>query len=189
MMAATREEDSSDRPPASSMAQPLIDFPPSLYQALHRLAAQKMRFERVSHTLQPTALVHEAWLRLADAPPQGWSDRSHFLAAAAQVMRHILVDHARSRVSRKRGAGAVQVTLDDHLAFSAKPGTDVLIVDEALERLAGFDPRQARILEMRFFAGMTFEEIAAALSISLRTAKRDWAMARAWLHQQLSPPA
>jgi RNA polymerase sigma factor (TIGR02999 family) len=188
-MTAIRVEDSSDRPHAPSMAEPPMDFPPSLYKELRRLAARKMRFERTSHTLQPTALVHEAWLRMADSPLHGWSDRPHFLAAAAQVMRHILVDHARSRVSRKRGAGAVQVTLDDNLVFSAKPGTDVLIVDEALTRFAHFDPRQARILEMHFFAGMIFDEIAAALSISLRTTKRDWSMARAWLHHELSRPA
>jgi RNA polymerase sigma-70 factor (ECF subfamily) len=164
-MTATRPKDSSDRTHSQALAESPVEFPPSLYKELRRLAVRKMRFERVNHTLQPTALVHEAWLRLADSPVQVWSDRPHFLAAAAQVMRHILVDHARTKRAGKRGAGAIQVTLDENLVASTDHGSDILIVDEALKKLGRFDDRQAKILEMHFFAGMTFDEIAAALDI------------------------
>ena len=161
-------------------------FAPSLYRELHKLAARQMRFERVNHTLQPTALVNEAYIRLAEASGSVWQDRAHFLAVAAHVMRHVLVDHARSHGADKRGAGAVQVTLDDNLVATTDSPADVLAVDEALTRLAQFDTQQAEILELHFFAGMTFEEIAAALGISTRTAKRDSNMARAWMKSELS---
>jgi len=146
-----------------------------------------MRGERGNHTLQPTALAHEAYLRLADSSSAIFRDRSAFLAAAARVMRHVLVDHARSHLAEKRGAGAVQVTLDENLAAPSDRTAEVLALDEALGRLAKFDPRQARILEMHFFAGMTFEEVAEVLAVSPRTIKRDWSMARAWLRHELSP--
>lgn len=165
---------------------PKRDFSSSLYVELRKLAARRMRYERPDHTLQTTALVHEAYLRLAEETPQVYADRVHFLASAAQVMRHVLVDHARSRKSRKRGAGGLQVTLDENLLATPGSTIDVLMIDEALNRLAVMDARQAKIVEMHFFAGMTFEEMASALSIALRTAKRDWAMARAWLHGELS---
>jgi RNA polymerase sigma-70 factor, ECF subfamily len=162
-------------------------FAPSLYRELHKLAVRKMRFERANHTLQPTALVNEAYVRLAEASSGSvWQDRAHFLAVAAHVMRHILVDHARSHDAEKRGAGAIQVTLDDALLASTGSAADVLAVDEALTRLAKLDARQAEILELHFFAGMTFEEIAAILGISTRTAKRDSNMARAWMKTELS---
>ena len=158
----------------------------SLYKELHNLAARKMRFERVNHTLRPTALVNEAYLRLAEASNSIWEDRPRFLAVAASVMRHILVDHARSHGAGKRGAGALPVTFDENLISTKNPRADVLAVDEALTRLAEFDPRQAKILEMHFFAGMTFDEIATQLGISSRTVRRDSTMAQAWLRQELS---
>jgi RNA polymerase sigma factor (TIGR02999 family) len=144
-----------------------------------------MRLERSNHTLQPTALVHEAYLRLVDQDSSAWGDRSRILALAAHTMRNILVDHARVRGAHKRGAGALQVTLDEDIAASSGTLTDVLAVDEALTRLAAFDPRQARILELHFFAGLNFEEIAEELGVSSRTIKRDWTMARAWMQSEL----
>jgi RNA polymerase sigma-70 factor, ECF subfamily len=158
----------------------------SLYGELHRLAAAKMRFERGNHTLQPTALVHEAYLRLADRSQPLGSDRIQVLGLAAHIMRNILVDHARSHQAEKRGAGAVQVTLVEGLVAAPGSMVDVLAVDDALNRLAKLDQRQADILEMHFFAGLTFEEIALQLGLSARTVKRDWSMARAWLRQELS---
>jgi len=157
----------------------------SLYGELHRLAAAKMRFERGNHTLQPTALVHEAYLRLADRSEPLGKDRIQVLGLAAHIMRNILVDHARTHQAAKRGAGAVQVTLDEGLVAAPGSMVDVLAVDDALTRLAEFDRRQADILELHFFAGLTFEEIALQLGLSARTVKRDWSMARAWLRQEL----
>jgi RNA polymerase sigma-70 factor (ECF subfamily) len=164
------------------------DLASSLYRELHRLAVGKMRFERGNHTLQPTALVNEAYLRLADSPDSMWGDRSRVLGIAASVMRHILVDHARAHNAGKRGDGQLQVTLDEDIAGGKSNATaDVLAVDEALTRLAEFDPRPAKVLEMHFFGGLTFEEIALQLDVSTRTVKRDWTVARAWLRQELSP--
>jgi RNA polymerase sigma-70 factor (ECF subfamily) len=158
----------------------------SLYGELHRLAVAKMRFERGNHTLQPTALVHEAYLRLADrSEPLGY-DRIQVLGLAAHIMRNILVDHARNHQAAKRGAGAVQVTFGEDLVVAPGSMVDVLAVDDTLTRLAEFDPRQAEILELHFFGGLTFEEIALQLGVSVRTVKRDWSMARAWLRQELS---
>jgi RNA polymerase sigma-70 factor, ECF subfamily len=146
-----------------------------------------MRFERGAHTLQPTALVNEAYLRLADCSDSMWVDRTRVLGTAANVMRHVLVDHARARNAGKRGDGLLQVTLVDDMAGGTSSSTaDILAVDEALTRLAEFDPRQAKVLEMHFFGGLTFEEIALELDVSTRTVKRDWTMARAWLRQELS---
>jgi RNA polymerase sigma factor (TIGR02999 family) len=145
-----------------------------------------MHGERGNHTLQPTALVHEAFVRLADQPASAWVDRSRILGLAAHAMRHILVDHARAHSAGKRGAGAVQVTLDEGLMSSDNTLVDVLAVDEALTRLADFDQRQAGVLELHFFGGLTFDEIAVELGVSTRTVKSDWRMARAWLYQQLS---
>ncbi|WP_263366531.1 ECF-type sigma factor [Edaphobacter bradus] len=159
----------------------------TLYQELHRLAVRKMHYERGGHTLQPTALVNEAYLRLADCYDSVCKDRAKLLGMAAHVMRHILVDHARAHRADKRGGGAVQITFDENLEVAGRSGVDVLAVDEALTRLAEFDPRQARILELHFFAGLTFEEIALQLGVSERTVKRDWTMARAWLRQELAP--
>jgi RNA polymerase sigma factor (TIGR02999 family) len=170
------------------MPEPGRDLGSSLYQELHRLAAGKMRFERKNHTLQPTALVNEAYLRLVGCSDSMWQDRSRVLGLAANVMRHILVDHARAHNAGKRGDGQLQVTLVEDMASGRDSSTaDVLAVDEALTRLATFDPRQAKILEMHFFGGLTFEEIAQQLDVSTRTVKRDWTMARAWLRRELSP--
>lgn len=171
--------------PAAGDAE--VDIHASIYKELRKIASAKMRLERGNHTLQPTALVHEAYVRLADQPESIWKDRSRILGLAARAMRNILVDHARARSAGKRGDGAVQVTLDDGLAASSSTLVDVLAVDEALTRLAEFDPRQAKVLELHFFAGLTFEEIADQLGVSTRTVKSDCAMARAWLHQQLAP--
>jgi RNA polymerase sigma-70 factor (ECF subfamily) len=170
------------------MPEPGHDLAASLYQELHRLAVGKMRFERGNHTLQPTALVNEAYLRLGSGSDSMWLDRTRVLGLAANVMRHILVDHARAHRAGKRGDGQVQVTLIEEMVAGVSSSTvDILAVDEALTRLAAFDSRQEKILEMHFFAGLTFEEIALQLDISTRTVKRDWTMARAWLRQQLSP--
>jgi RNA polymerase sigma-70 factor, ECF subfamily len=169
------------------LAQVALDFTSSLYDQLHRLAIARMRFERRQITLQPTALVNEAYIRLAGSNNlSGWQDRSKFLGMAAHIMRNILVDHARARSAEKRGAGAIQVTLDSALGASTASPIDVLALDEALSRLEAFDQRQAEILELHFFAGLTFEEIALQLGISDRTVKREWTMARAWMHEQLA---
>jgi RNA polymerase sigma-70 factor (ECF subfamily) len=183
-MASRRQE---DPPRLPSTPESGHDLASSLYQELHRLAVGKMRFERGNHTLQPSALVNEAYLRLVDGSDSMWTDRSRVLGIAANVMRRILVDHARARNAGKRGDGQLQVTLVEDMAGGTSSSTaDVLAVDEALTRLAEFDPRQARVLEMHFFGGLTFEEIAQQLDVSLRTVKRDWTMARAWLRQELS---
>jgi RNA polymerase sigma-70 factor, ECF subfamily len=183
-MASRRQEDPPRLPSTSEAGH---DLAASLYQELHRLAVGKMRFERGNHTLQPSALVNEAYLRLVDRSDSMWTDRSRVLGIAANVMRHILVDHARAHNAGKRGDGQLQVTLIEDMAGGTSSSTaDVLAVDEALTRLAEFDPRQAKVLEMHFFGGLTFEEIAQQLDVSLRTVKRDWAMARAWLRQELS---
>ena len=158
----------------------------SIYKELRKIAAARMHFERGEHTLQPTALVHEAYLRLADQPESVWKDRAKILGLAAHAMRHILVDYARAHAAGKRGAGAVQVTLDEGVAAANQDRVDILAIDEALTRLAEFDPRKAKVVELHFFAGLSFDEIATDLCISSRTIKRDWTMARAWLHQQLS---
>jgi RNA polymerase sigma factor (TIGR02999 family) len=158
----------------------------SLYGELHRLAAAKMRHERGNHTLQPTALVNEAYLRLADRGEPLGNDRIQVLGLAARIMRNILVDHARTHQAAKRGAGAVQVTFAEGLVATPGSMVDVIVVDDALTRLAALDQRQADILELHFFAGLTFEEIAIQLGLSARTVKRDWSMARAWLRQELS---
>jgi RNA polymerase sigma-70 factor (ECF subfamily) len=186
-MATRRQEDPSRLPSSPLMPEAGHDLASSLYQELHRLAAGKMRFERGNHTLQPTALVHEAYLRLGDCPDSMWQDRTRVLGTAANVMRHILVDYARAHNAGKRGDGQLQVTLIEDMAVGTNSSTaDILAVDEALTRLAEFDPRQAKILEMHFFAGLTFEEIAQQLDVSTRTVKRDWTMARAWLRRELS---
>jgi RNA polymerase sigma-70 factor, ECF subfamily len=186
-MSASQQDDRSGPTPPVMLPKAGSDLASSLYKELHQLAAAKMRFERVNHTLQPTALVHEAYLRLADCNDSVWQDRARVLGMAAHLMRNILVDHARARRAGKRGAGAVQVTLDSGLVVSDGSPTDILAVDEALTRLASFDQRQAAILELHFFAGLTFEEIAPQLGVSTRTVKRDCTMARAWLHDQLAP--
>jgi RNA polymerase sigma factor (TIGR02999 family) len=158
---------------------------PLLYEDLRRLAAGYMRHESPGHSLQPTALVHEAYVRLIDQRQVHWRNRAHFFGVAAGMMRRILVDHARSRRADKRGGAWDRVTLvEDQVAGGAQE-IDLLALHESLERLAAFDPRQARIVELRYFAGLTIEETAQALEISPATVKREWLSARAWLQREL----
>jgi len=159
---------------------------PQIYEELRRLARHYMWQERGNHTLQPTALVHEAYARLVQQPRVPWESRAHFFAAASHLMRHILVDHARARRADKRGGVQQQVTLDDVVLTTRNQSIDVLALHEAIERLAALDSRQAKVIELHFFGGLTFEEIALVLDVSERTAKGDWSMARAWLKGELS---
>ncbi|WP_263382584.1 ECF-type sigma factor [Granulicella arctica] len=159
---------------------------PLVYAELHRIAAHYMRGERFDHSLQPTALVHEAYLRLNKLQTIDWQSRSHFFAISANVMRRILVDYARAKKADKRGAEFVDVSLEEGLVAAAMPSVDLIELDDALLRLALFDERQSRIVEMRFFAGLNDEEIGLTLSISTRTVKRDWRIAKAWLFQELN---
>jgi RNA polymerase sigma factor (TIGR02999 family) len=159
---------------------------PLVYGELRQLAGRYMRFERGDHTLQPTALVNEAYLRLVQQPQVPWQNRAHFFATAARVMRRILVDHARARLAEKRGGMQNEVELDEAMLPMQARTVDVLILDEALDRLERFDPRQARIIEHHFFGGLSLAETALVLDISERTAKRGWSMGRAWLRRELS---
>jgi len=164
-----------------------IQLFPIVYDELRRLAASALRRERADHTLQPTALVHEAFLRLVDVPEDRWHDRAHFVAIAARAMRRVLVDHARGRMALKRGRADIHVPIDEvDVASSETGGVDLVVLDEALSRLAALDERQARIVELRFFGGLTVEETAALIGSSPRTVKRDWHMARAWLKRELA---
>lgn len=157
---------------------------PIVYQELRRLAQSYMQGERPSHTLQATALVHEAYLRLAGPGAQDWRDRAHFFATAAQVMRNLLVDYARARQRVKRGGGC-DLSLDEAVTLAVAETQDLLAIHEALDSLAGIDPRQGRIVELRYFGGLSIEETAAVLGISERTVKREWQMAKAWLYAEL----
>jgi RNA polymerase sigma factor (TIGR02999 family) len=159
---------------------------PLLQPELHRLAHHYMSRERAGHTLQTTALIDEAYLRLADNSNPVWRNRNHFVAAAAQLMRRIMVDHARARLSLKRGGGAVRVTLDETALVTDTRSEELLALDEALEHLAAQDPRKSQIVELRYFGGLTAEESADFLKISLRTVEREWNMAKAWLYRELS---
>ena len=158
---------------------------PLIYDELRRLAVHFMARERPDHTLQTTALVHEAYFRLVDQRQASWNNRAHFYGAAAGVMRRILVDHARARRAEKRGGGARQVPLEDALGAATEHPEEVLRLDMALTRLAELSPRQVRVVELRFFGGLSVEETAAALAVSPKTVKRDWNVARAWLHREL----
>ena len=165
---------------------------PQVYDELRRLAANYLRHERPGQTLQATALVHEAFLRLSKEKNQPWKNRTHFLAIAALSMRQILVQRARARNAEKRGGPhADRITLDESVmadhARDATAGVDVLALDAALERLAALDPHQAKIVELRYFGGLTVEEAAEALDISPATVKRHWTVARAWLKKELNP--
>jgi RNA polymerase sigma-70 factor, ECF subfamily len=159
---------------------------PLLYDELRRIASAHLRRERSDHTLQPTALVHEAWLRLVDDPAPEVGSRAHFLSLAARVMRRVLVDHAREHGAQKRGGGSSRVTLDDALALYERRDLDLLALDEALERLGALDAPLARIVELRFFAGLTNAEVASLDGTSLRSVERGWATARAWLRGALA---
>lgn len=156
-----------------------------LYPELKRIAQGVMRHERAGHTLQPTAVLNEAYLRLAAQASGDWQDRSHFLGFATRLMRQVLVDHARTRQSQKRGGDMTRVTLDEAFAGGDAPSLDVLALDQALDRYAAIDARGARIVELRVFGGLTMPEIAAHLGVSERTAAEDWAVARMWMARQL----
>jgi RNA polymerase sigma-70 factor (ECF subfamily) len=159
---------------------------PLVYEELHRLASRYMGRENSGHTLQPTALVNEAYMRLLDARQVEWQNRAHFFAVSAQMMRRILVDFARSRRNLKHGGDAVQVPLDDAIVVSAEPSADLVALDEALKALAMLDPRQAQVVELRYFGGLSIEETAEVLEVSAGTVRRDWSIAQAWLHRELS---
>ena len=158
----------------------------AVYDALRRIAHRELRGERDGHTLSTTALVHEAWLELARLEHIRWPSRAYVLAAAARAMRRILVDYAVARRAQKRGNGAVPVPLDDAVALAVARGDELLALDEALERLTAANERWGRVVECRFFGGMSVEETADALGTSAATVKRDWTMARAWLNQELA---
>jgi RNA polymerase sigma-70 factor, ECF subfamily len=158
---------------------------PLVYAELRRLAGGYMRRERPDHTLQPTALVHEAYLKLIEQRQTDWQSRSHFFAIAAQVMRRILLDHARGHVRLKRGGPQGKLTLHEAIIGPEGQSAELLALDESLTELARLDPRQSRIVEMRFFGGLSVEETAEVLGISPKTVKRDWAVARAWLYGRL----
>jgi RNA polymerase sigma factor (TIGR02999 family) len=162
---------------------------PLIYDELRAIARNHMRHERQDHTLQATVLVHEAFLQLAGNSQIDWQNRAHFFALASRAMRRVLIDYARAAHAEKRPGAHKRVEIDSALMPVGAENTDVLALDEALERLATWDPRQSQIVEMRFFAGLSFEEIAEVLGISDRTVKRDWTMARAWLHRELTRAA
>ena len=159
-----------------------------VYADLRRIAARYMRSENEDHTLQPTALVHEAYLRLTGERERTWENRAHFFGVAAQIMRNLLVDHARRALAVKRGGGAVTVQLDAAPDLSGMVPGDVLGLDKALQTLAEVDPRASRIVELRYFVGLTMDEIAEVINTSPRTVKREWATARTWLRAELRDP-
>jgi RNA polymerase sigma factor (TIGR02999 family) len=159
---------------------------PLVYDELHRLARRYMGRERPGHTLQTTALVNEAYVRLIDWKNVQWQNRAHFYAVSAQIMRRILVDFARARDYAKRGGGARKVSLDEAAMISGGRGRDLVALDEALNALAELDDRQSRVVELRFFGGLSLEEVAEVLKVSVGTVRRDWSLARAWLHRELN---
>ncbi len=158
---------------------------PLVYEELRRVAHKYMRRERQDHILQTTALVHEAYLRLVRQPKVNWQCQAQFLGIAAQMMRRILIDHARGRLREKRKGATEDLPLDDALAFSPEHSEELVRVDEALQRLSALDPRQGKVVELRFFGGLTVVETSKFLGISPKTVKRDWAVAKAWLHGEL----
>jgi RNA polymerase sigma factor (TIGR02999 family) len=190
----------ADQPPATTVTvllaqarsgdtSALASVFPLIYDELRRLAEQQLRREQDGHTLSPTALVHEAYMRLIDYSRMEWTGRAHFMAVAATAMRRILVDHARGHRSAKRGGALRRIDIDS-VDLPAEDRAELLVaIDEALNRLKELDARQAQVVECRFFGGMTEDETAEALGIGLRTAKRDWAKAKSWLHRELAASA
>ncbi len=161
---------------------------PLVHMELHRMAQRLMSREHQGHTWQTTELVNEAYLRLVGQPQQAeWQDRAHFFAVASQVMRHLLVDHARARQLGKHGGGAQRLSLDDVALVAPGRTAELLALDDALDRLAGFDAQKSRIVELRYFGGLTVEEVAEVLGIAVITVKREWARAKAWLYRELQP--
>jgi RNA polymerase sigma factor (TIGR02999 family) len=159
---------------------------PLVYDELRRLAHHHLRNERSDHTLHSTALVHEAYLRLVGQDLPEWEGRTHFFAIAAQLMRQILVDYARRHRASKRGSGVRMLTLDDAMGVAQRKDVDVIALDDALHALAEIDPRQSRVVELRFFAGLSLEETSEVMGVATATVQRDWTAARAWLHRQIS---
>ena len=164
----------------------LDELYPLVYDELHKLARRYMSRERKGHTLQTTALINEAYVRLVDQRNVHWTNRSHFFAISAQIMRRILIDHARRQAYAKRGGGARQVSLEEAATVTSNAGSELIRLDEALNSLAERDPRRSRVVELRYFGGLNNEEIAGVLHVSENTVTRDWNMARAWLYQQLT---
>jgi RNA polymerase sigma factor (TIGR02999 family) len=162
---------------------------PVVYQELRRMAGNYLRQENPGHTLQPTALVHEAWLRLIDQARVDWRNRAQFFGVAAQMMRRILVDHAKAKHREKRGGDAVKLSLDDAINLSRERAADLLALDDALDELTRVDERKSRVVELRYFGGFTVEEIAQILEVSPETVMRDWKLAKAWLYQQIRQEA
>ena len=169
-------------------AEAAEDLLPLVYDELRRMAAHKMSGEPAGHTLQPTALVHEAWLRLVDAPGRSWANRAHFFGAAAEAMRRILIERARRKGRQRRGSGAEHVDASDLEIASPAPDNQLLALNEALDRFAAIEPEQAELVKLRYFVGLKIEEAAEILGISPATAKRWWTYARAWLYHEVQPP-
>jgi RNA polymerase sigma-70 factor (ECF subfamily) len=160
---------------------------PIVYGELHRLARHYMRKERTDHTLQTTALVHEAYLRLTEQRVQNWRNRAHFFGIAAQLMRRVLLDHARACHAGKRGGDQERLPLEEALVFSPQKSVELIALDQALDRLAELSPRQSQVIELRFFGGLSVEEAAEVMGVAPKTVKRDWSIARAWLHREVRP--
>ena len=171
---------------AEGNQQALEELLPLIYNELRRLAHNFLYRERRGHTLQTTALVHEAYLKLIDQKTDRWQNRAHFFAIAAQAMRRILIDSARRHTAQKRGGSREKISLDDAPELSLEPDNNLLALDEALKRLHEIDPQQSSIVELRYFGGLTIDETAEVTKISPASVKREWTMARAWLHQELS---
>jgi RNA polymerase sigma factor (TIGR02999 family) len=167
-------------------AQALEKLTPLVYRDLRRLAERYLRSESSSHTLQSTALVHEAYLRLIDQRNTRWQNRAHFFGISAQLMRRILVDHARARKAGKRGGYAAKIQIDESVAAPEQQNLDLVVLDDCLKALSRIDPQQARVVELRYFAGLTVEETAEVMHVSPTTVKREWRLARAWLHREIS---
>ncbi len=167
----------------------LDDVIRAVYQELRRMADRYLRLESPGHTLQPTALVHEAYLRLIDQTQVTWQNRAHFFGVAAQMMRRILVDHARTKKREKRGGPARKLSLDEVMNLSKERAADLVLLDDALEALNTIDPRKSRVVELRFFGGLSVEEAAEALDVSPQTVMRDWKLAKAWLYQEIKREA
>jgi RNA polymerase sigma factor (TIGR02999 family) len=159
---------------------------PLVYGELRRLAAHYMRLERPGHTLQPTALVNEAFLKMVGDRNVAWESRAHFFGIAARIMRQILIDYAREHGAAKRGSGKDRLPLDEQLAYDPDRAGEIVALEEALQRLEKIDPQQSRIIELRFFGGLSVEETAEVMGISPRTVKRDWSVARLWLHRKIA---
>lgn len=164
----------------------LAEIAPVVYRELRQMANRFLRHEAAGHTLQPTALVHEAWLRLTDQTRVNWQNRAQFFGIAAQMMRRILVDHAKTKYREKRGGDAIKLSLDDIINLSSERAADLVALDEALDALNNFDSRKCSVVELRYFGGLSVKETAEVLDVSADTVMRDWKLAKAWLYQQLN---